>query len=88
MLNKKKIYVGKSGRTFETRIKEHVSNIRHERDTPVSNNFSESNNPSLLDFRAQIIWQTIDNSFDRRITETRFIKQFGCRQPNDLNFKL
>ena len=87
-VEQKILYVGESGRTFETRIKEHVANIRHERDTPVSNHFRESNNHSLLDFRAQIIWQATDNTLDRRLTETRFIKQFGCRQPNGLNLRI
>ena len=79
VLNKKILYVGESGRTFETRIKEHVANIRHERDTPVSNHFRESNNHSLLDFRAQIIWQATDNTLDRRLTET--IHQTMCLCP-------
>ena len=51
------LYVGEPGRSFETRVKEHIADVRLQRDTPVARHFDSDNGHSIQDLRAQIIWQ-------------------------------
>ena len=36
------LYIELTGRTFDTRFKEHVADIKHRRDKPVTNHFSKT----------------------------------------------
>ena len=75
------LYVGETGRFFETRVKEHIADVRLQRDSPVARHFDSDNDHSIYNLRAQIIWQATALAIDRRITESRFIKIFGTLQP-------
>ena len=81
------LYVGETGRSFETRVKEHIADVRLQRDTPVARHFDSDNGHSIQDLRAQIIWQAPAIAIDRRLTESRFIKHLGTLQPSGLNLK-
>ena len=81
------LYVGETGRSFETRVKEHIADVRLQRDSPVARHFDSVNDHSLQDLRAQIIWQAPAHPIDRRLTESRFIKLLGTLQPRGLNLK-
>ena len=83
----KVFYIGETERQFETRIKEHIADIRHERPTPIGRHFNDPTH-TTDHFRAQILW-TLQNSntVARRFTESNFIKQIGTVQPNGLNLK-
>ncbi|WP_419620888.1 GIY-YIG nuclease family protein, partial [Thiolapillus sp.] len=37
-----KLYIGETGRTLDTRFKEHLADIKHHRDKPVANHFNQA----------------------------------------------
>lgn len=87
-LNQKVMYIGETGRTFETRIKEHLASIRNKKSTSVARHFTETAGHSPDAFRAQVLWQLKnDNVVDRKLLETDFINRFGTMQPYGLNMK-
>ena len=75
-------------RSFETRVKEHIVEIRLQRDSPVARHFDSDNDHSIQDLRAQIIWQAPALAIDRRLTESIFIKHLGTLKPRGLNLKI
>ena len=81
------LYVGETGRTFESRISDHESDIRLDRTSPLGRHFNDGEH-SRLDFRVQIVWKVQHNSqVDRKILESRFIAKLGTLIPAGLNLK-
>ena len=40
-----KLYIGETGRTLDTRFKEHLADIKYHRDKPVANHFNQAGTP-------------------------------------------
>ena len=82
------LYIGETGRSIETRAKEHIADIRHHRGTTVAEHFVK-NAHSLQDFRIQVIWLVKrNNTLDRKFCESRFITKLGTYTPAGLNRKV
>ena len=48
------LYVGETGRCFETRIREQIADVRLQRDSSVARHFDSDNDHSIQDLRPQI----------------------------------
>ena len=67
------MYVGESGRTFESRTEDHERSVRLTYATPIGCHFNDGEH-SRLDFRIQIVWFVKHKSqVDRKIIESKFI---------------
>ena len=82
-----KIYIGETGRTLETRFKEHLADIKHNRDKPVANHFNSPNH-SVHHARVKGLWlMKTSNPKDRKDMESHLIEKLGSRNPLGLNEK-
>ena len=80
----KKQYVGQTGRTFHTRIREHMYDIKRGKKTSGIHYTSEGHEHS--DFRVQIIEKVTPNTeFHRLEREEYWIKKFVTMTPFGLN---
>ena len=79
------MYVGETGRTFESRTEDHERGIRLAYATPIGCHFNDGEH-SRLDFRIQIVWLLQHNSqVNRKIIESKFIARLGTLKPAGLN---
>lgn len=82
-----KLYIGETGRTLNTRFKEHLADIRHRRDKPVANHFNTADH-SIYHVRVKGLWLMFsDNSQDRKDMESHLIDRLGSRKPDGMNEK-
>lgn len=79
-----KIYVGETGRTLDTRIREHMSDTKHKRETPVARHFNLPHH-SLEDMSVMCLWQVYGDTFDRRSMESHIIHRLGTLTPHGIN---
>ena len=71
------VYVGETGRTFESRTNDHERAVRLAYGTPVGRHFNDGEH-SRLDFRIQIVWLVQHKSeVDRKTIESKFIARLG-----------
>ena len=89
--NCKKQYVGETKRNFITRWKEHLADVRHNRETPVARHFNKLTTPECKTFTASllsVIQGTPDNTMDiRRNRERWWINRLKCYVPLGINIK-
>ena len=82
-----KLYIGETGRTLETRFKEHLADIRYNRDKPVAIHFN-SHGHSIQHVRVKGLWlMSNSNPRDRKDMESHLIDKLGTRHPNGINEK-
>ena len=78
-------YVGQTARTFGTRVKEHVNDIKNKRDTANGAHYN-SKGHSLSDFRAMVIEKVIPNDVAWLLErEEMWIQRFETKKPHGLN---
>ena len=82
-----KVYVGETGRTLESRAKEHLADIRHQRQKPVAEHFNSPGH-SIQCFRIKGIWQVQGQTADRKDRESHIIQTLGTLSPAGLNDRL
>ncbi|WP_419619241.1 GIY-YIG nuclease family protein, partial [Thiolapillus sp.] len=83
-----KLYIGETGRTLDTRFKEHLADIKHHRDKPVANHFNQAGH-SIHNIRVKGLWLLFtDNASDRKDMESHLIDKLGSRRPGGINEKL
>ena len=79
------VYVGETGRTFESRTEDHERGVRLAYATAIGCHFNDGEH-SRLDFRIQIVWLLQHNSqVNRKIIESKFIARLGTLKPAGLN---
>lgn len=81
------LYVGETGRAFSVRIKEHLADIRHERESRQVASHFLSEHHSMTDFRTQVLWGVHGDLLDRRNLESWLIDHLGTMDPHGLNRK-
>ena len=82
-----KLYIGETERSFETRLKDHLSGIRHGNTTlPVARHFQSAGH-SVQDLRAQILWRVRGDVIDRKHMEAWLISRLNTVSPSGLNLK-
>ncbi|WP_419627796.1 GIY-YIG nuclease family protein, partial [Thiolapillus sp.] len=80
--------MGETGRTLDTRFKEHLADIKHHRDKPVANHFNQAGH-SIHNIRVKGLWLLFtDNASDRKDMESHLIDKLGSRRPGGINEKL
>ena len=78
-------YVGQTARTFGTRIREHVNDIKNGRDTANATHYN-SKGHSVSDFRAMVIEKVIPNDGAWLLErEGMWIRRLETKRPNGLN---
>ena len=78
-------YVGQTARTFGTRVKEHVNDIKNKRDTANGAHYN-SKGHSLSDFRAMVIEKVIPNDVAWLLErEEMWIQRLETKKPHGLN---
>ena len=82
-----KIYIGETGRTLEIRAKEHLADIKYNRQKPVAVHFNSAGH-SVKSLRIKGIWQIEGKTLDRKERESYLIKTLGTLSPAGLNEKL
>ena len=83
-----KLYIGETGRTLNTCFKEHLADIKHHRDKPVTNHFNQAGH-SIHNIHVKGLWLLLmDNASDRKDMESYLIDKFGSRRPGGINDKL
>ena len=82
-----KLYIGETGRTLDTRFKEHLADIKHHRDKPVANHFNQAghsiHNVSVNGL--QLLFT--DNTSDSKDMESHLIDKLGRKKPSGMNGK-
>ena len=81
------VYIGETERTLNTRFKEHLANIRHNRILTVGPHFNIDGH-SVDDVAVLAFWQCHTSTLDRKTMEAHFIQEMGTYQPHGLNRKL
>ena len=82
-----KIYIGETGRTLNIRFQEHLADIRHTRDKPVSLHFNSTNH-TIHNVRVRGLWMMPTPAVgDRREMESHLIDKLGTHKPRGLNEK-
>ena len=78
-------YIGQTGRTFCSRIREHRNDIRNKKDTPTGVHYN-SKGHSIDDFRAIIIERVVPNDAAWLLEREDFwIKRLETKTPKGLN---
>ena len=73
------LYVGETGRTLDTRFKEHLADIKHRRDKPVANYFKQTGH-TIHNIRVKGLWLLFTDSVnDRKDMESHLIDKLGSR---------
>ena len=81
------MYVGKTERTIAERLKEHLADVRHERNKAVAIHFNEQDH-DISDFQIVILDKCADRSrFYRKICELFWIERLNTVIPSGLNKK-
>ena len=80
----KKIYIGETGRTLEIRAKEHLADIKHNRQKTVAVHFNSTGH-SIQHFRIKGLWQIKGETQDRKDRESHIIRTLGTLSPAGLN---
>lgn len=85
-----KQYIGETKRSFRIRLKEHLADIKHMRDTPVSHHFNQNGHQSqrLTAKILEIIPKEADNqrgTIIRKRLEKSWIYRFQCLCPKGIN---
>ena len=74
-----KFYIGETGRTLDTRFKEHLADIKH---------FKQAGH-SIHNIRVKGLWLLFtDNASDRKDMEFHLIDKLGSSRPGGINEKL
>ena len=82
-----KLYIGETERSFETRLKEHLSGVRlGNSNYPVARHFQTAGH-SVQDLRAQILWLVKGDVVDRKHLEAWLISKLNTTSPFGLNLK-
>ena len=82
------LYIGETGRTLDTRFKEHLADIKQHRDKPVANHFNPAGH-SIHNIRVKGLRLLFtDNASDRKDMESHLIDKLGSRRPGGINEKL
>lgn len=79
-----KNYIGETGRELSTRIKEHLSDIKHRRQSPVSLHFN-NNDHSIQNLEIYFLGSCYTNDNTRKQFESLFIHRFNSVHPNGIN---
>ena len=79
-----KVYIGETGRTLETRGKEHLADIKYRRHKPVALHFN-SEGHSIKCLRIKGIWLVTGSTLDRKDRESHLIQTLGTLSPAGLN---
>ena len=83
-----KLYISETGRTLDTRFKEHLADIKQHRDKPVANLFNQAGH-SIHNIRIKGLWLLFtDNASDKKYMESHLIDKLGSRRPGGINEKL
>ncbi|VDI73824.1 Hypothetical predicted protein [Mytilus galloprovincialis] len=81
------VYVGETERSLNERIKEHLADIRHDRDTAVQNNFNQEDH-CKEDITVQVLQQIYDKSANyRRYIEAQWMQKLNTIRPFGINVK-
>ena len=79
------LYFGETGRTLDTRFKEHLAGIKHRRDKPAANHFKQTGH-AIHNVRVKGQWVLFTDSVnDRKDIESHFIDKHGSRKPAGMN---
>lgn len=82
-----KVYIGETGRTLDTRFREHLADVRHNRNSPVAKHFNSVGH-SVAAIRVRGLWQMRGTTIDRKLMESHLIRRLGTYTPDGLNLKL
>ncbi|KAK7108986.1 hypothetical protein V1264_013107 [Littorina saxatilis] len=85
-LSCRQIYIRETARTLEVRFSEHLADIRHSRNRPVSLNFTAVNH-SFDHVRVMALWQVRGDSFERKLKESHIISSLGTTCPVGINIR-
>ncbi|XP_070194281.1 uncharacterized protein [Littorina saxatilis] len=85
-LSCRQIYIGETARTLEVRFSEHLADIRHSRNRPVSLHFTAAGH-SLDHVRVMALWQVRGDSFERKLRESHIISSLGTTCPDGINIR-
>ena len=81
------VYVGETERTVGERIKEHIADIKHERDKAVAIHFSAANH-TFKDLRFVILERCLtDSCYYRRARENFWMERLNTITPHGINKK-
>ena len=79
------LYIGETGRTRDTRFREHLADIKHRRDKPVSKHFNQTGH-TIHNIRVKGLWLLFaDSGNDRNDMESHLIDKLGSRKPAAMN---
>ena len=81
-----KIYIGETSRTLNTRISEHLADIRHKRSKPVATHFNSPNH-TITHVQVLALWQNHGDCLDRLTQESFLISKLGSLSPAGLNLQ-
>lgn len=81
------VYVGETERSLNERIKEHLADIRHDRDTAVAEHFNQEDH-CKEDITVQVLQQIYDKSANyRRYIEAQWMQKLNTIRPFGINVK-
>lgn len=81
------VYIGETERRLRDRIKEHLADVRHQREKAVARHFNDEEH-AITDFGVVILEKIIDNSkYYRLIKEKEWIDKLKTEIPKGLNKK-
>ena len=81
------VYVGETERTVSERLKEHLTDVRHERNKAVAEHFNQQDH-DISDFKIVILEKCTDPSrYYRKIRELFWIERLNTVMPAGLNKK-
>ena len=79
------LYFDETGRTLDTRFKEHLADIKRWRYKPVANHFNQTDHS----IRVKGLWLLFTDSVnDRKDMESHLIDKLGSRKPGGMNERL
>ncbi|VDI75886.1 Hypothetical predicted protein [Mytilus galloprovincialis] len=81
------VYIGETERSLNERIKEHLADIRHDRDTAVAEHFNQEDH-CKEDITVQVLQQIYDKSANyRRYIEAQWMQKLNTIRPFGINVK-
>ena len=81
-----KFYIGETKNALRVRLNQHINDIKHCRDTSVSNHFNGQGHDLERDFHINPIMKAPETSY-RKYLESRIIRKFNTEHPQGLNIR-